>query len=95
MTQEQIEQAARECDYRYQREEEAFVSGGLYVLDNLWIDVDVKLPEYNKAVLAMDYQPQLSWDDQCIIIAHRSKNPDVWKEVHFQGSLEMAQTKIK
>jgi tRNA splicing endonuclease len=40
-----IEEAARECDYQYEKEELAFISGGNYALKNQWISVEEALPE--------------------------------------------------
>lgn len=45
--QKRIEEAARECDYQYEKEELAFISGGNYALENQWISVDEALPEKN------------------------------------------------
>lgn len=39
-----IEEAARECDYQYEKEERAFISGGNYALKNQWISVEEELP---------------------------------------------------
>ena len=43
--QKRIEEAARECDYQYEKEERAFISGGNYALKNQWISVEEALPE--------------------------------------------------
>ena len=50
---------------------------GEVILNNLWISVEEALPTYDKAVIGMDYMPELAWDDQTIIFVHRSNNPDV------------------
>ena len=42
--QKRIEEAARECDYQYEKEELTFISGGNYALKNQWISVDEELP---------------------------------------------------
>jgi hypothetical protein len=48
-----------------------------YILANQWISVEEALPDYNEAVIGIDYMPELDWDDQTIIFVHRSNNPDV------------------
>lgn len=48
-----------------------------WILNNMWVSVEEDLPPYNKAVIAMDYDPVLDWEDQRIIFGHRSNNPDV------------------
>lgn len=58
----------------------AFISRATFALQNQWILVDEDLPKYDVAVIAMEYNPELSWEDQSILFAHRSKNPDVWKD---------------
>lgn len=50
---------------------------GVKTLQNQWISVDEDLPPYDKAVIGMDYMPELAWDDQTIIFVHRSDNPNV------------------
>lgn len=48
-----------------------------YALQNQWISAEEDLPPYDKAVIGMDYMPELAWDDQTIIFVHRSNNPEV------------------
>ena len=43
--QKRIEEAARECDYQYEKEELTFISGGNYALKNQWVSVEEALPE--------------------------------------------------
>jgi hypothetical protein len=54
-----------------------FREGANYALLNQWISVEEDLPPYDKAVIGMDYMPELDWDDQTIIFVHRSDNPNV------------------
>lgn len=55
----------------------AFISGANFALQNQWISVEEDLPPYDKAVIGIDYMPELAWDDQTIIFVHRSNNPEV------------------
>lgn len=54
-----------------------FEHGISFALQNQWISVEEALPPYDKAVIGMDYMPELTWDDQTIIFVHRSDNPNV------------------
>ena len=54
-----------------------FVGLMAFALQNQWISVEEALPPYDKAVIGMDYMPELTWDDQTIIFVHRSDNPNV------------------
>ena len=54
-----------------------FKEGATFALQNQWISVEEDLPPYDKAVIGMDYMPELDWDDQTIIFVHRSDNPNV------------------
>lgn len=55
----------------------AYIKGAEDILNNQWISVEEDLPLYDKAVIGMDYMPELAWDDQTIIFVHRSDNPNV------------------
>jgi hypothetical protein len=54
-----------------------FCNGATFALQNQWISVEEALPDYNEAVIGIDYMPELDWDDQTIIFVHRSDNPNV------------------
>ena len=55
----------------------AAIKVATFALQNQWISVEEALPDYNEAVIGMDYMPELAWDDQTIIFVHRSNNPEV------------------
>ena len=85
MKREQIEDKARMLakelsgnDYlTIDEAETALLEFADWILNNMWVSVDKDLPPYDKAVMAMDYDPELDWEDQRIIFGHRSNNPDV------------------
>ena len=54
-----------------------FIEAADFALQNQWISVEEDLPPYDKAVIGVDYMPELAWDDQTIIFVHRSDNPNV------------------
>lgn len=64
-----IKEAARECDYQYEKEELAFISGGNYALKNQWISVDEALPEFQQSVVVTnsegDYWTSWRLNDNC------------------------------
>lgn len=51
--------------------------GANFILRNMWISVDEDLPPYDKPVIAIEYDPDLPWEEQRILFAHRSENSDV------------------
>jgi hypothetical protein len=61
----------------YNDVEASFIKGATFALQNQWISVEEALPDYNEAVIGIDYMPELAWDDQTIIFVHRSDNPNV------------------
>lgn len=80
-----IEEAAKEIGKKFyfvgmnpnEAAYKASIQMGNKILQNQWISVEEDLPPYNKAVIGMDYMPELTWDDQTIIFVHRSNNPEV------------------
>jgi len=51
--------------------------GANFIIRNMWISVDEDLPPYDKSVIAIEYDSDLPWEEQRILFAHRSENPDV------------------
>ena len=77
---EQCYNVGEEHGYLYTHKgdiKEAVIYGATLALQNQWISVEEALPPYDKAVIGMDYMPELTWDDQTIIFVHRSNNPEV------------------
>lgn len=54
-----------------------FRKGAEWAMNNQWISVEEDLPPYDKIVIAMDYAPELDWEDQTIFFGHRSEKQDV------------------
>lgn len=79
--QKRIKEAARECDYQYENEELAFISGGTYALENQWISVEEALPAYNIKVLVC-FKPAFG-DKQIFITTRKPEGTIVYEKNKF------------